>query len=872
MQRLLNMLWRRRDLDRRLDEEAASHLAMLTADLVKQGRTPEDAAREARRQFGSLAAERDAHRDARGLPWLDDLVGDLRYALRAMRRSPGFTAIAVLTLALGIGPNTAIFTLVNAALLRSQPYPDPATLIEPTTMYQGRINAAVFDSRQFLHLRDQARTLEHVAAARDRGTVNLIQGDQVRSSSIIKVSDNYFRAKGIGPALGRNFTRAEDSPGTPLTVILGHRVWQRAFRADPQILNQSVNLGGQFYTVIGVLPASYPEPHIDFWTPMQARSIGDGTNLRVLARLKRGVTTEQANAELTNLYRDLHRQYGRQPERSDRFQIAVLPYGSSEGRGIRTPLLFVFGVVGAILLIACANLANLLLARAAARTREVSIRATLGAGRSRLFRQLLAESLLLSLAGGLAGLGLAYGLVPLLNWLAPFDLDKAFRLSIDPNVLLFTLATSLLTGLLFGLIPAWHGTRIDLAQATKEGGKSSSGRSSGRLRTALVFVEVALSMVLLVGAGLLVRSFRNLTQVPSGADGTNVIAGRMSLQGAKYASAAATEKLYRQGLERIRAHPNVESAAITLALPLESGMNTAVLTPGGVAPTERKFTNWRYITPDCFTVIRAPMQQGRAFTEADSAMAAPVCIISSKFATDFFKGVDPLGQVVDHGFEVKRTVVGVVADLRTNNLRKPAPPTVYVPAVQTADATLKMAHTWFSVSWVVRGRDAGNLAELMAREVKAVDPLVPFGEFKTLEEVRGEALRMDRFLALLLAGFAGLALLLAAAGIYGVMSYSVAQRAHEMGIRLALGATPSRVVRSVLHSGISIAAAGTCAGLAGAYWLSTLMKAYVFGIQATDPVTLIGAAVFLLLVAIAASLIPALRVGRLDPARALRVE
>jgi predicted permease len=873
MNRLWNLL-RRRSLDARLEEEAQSHLEMMKADLVRQGRSPAEAEREARRQFGSLAAVREAHRDERGVPWLEDFARDARYALRSMASAPLFTAIAVLTLALGIGPNTAIFSLVNAALLRSQPYDDPASLVEPTKMRLGQIGWPVVDSRTFLHLRDNARSLEHVAAARDRGTINLIQGENVRPSTTMKVSDNYFAAKRTLPSLGRNFSRAEDSPGAAPVTILGHSVFQQAFRGDPAILNQTVNLGGRYYTVIGVLPASHPEKTIDFYTPMQARPVGDGDNIQVFARLRPGVTPEQANAELTNLWRDLLRQYSREPNKAGDFSMAVMPYGSSDGRGIRTPLLMIFGVVGLVLLIACANLANLLLARAAARMREISLRATLGAGRGRLFRQLVTESVMLSLAGGLLGLALGYGLMQLLIKTSPFGLDD-FDVQLDRAVLLFTLAASVVTGLLFGIIPAWHGTRLDLAEATKQSGgaKASAGRSSARVRWALVFAEVALSAILLVGAGLLVQSFRNLSRVPSGADETNVIAGQMSLQGGKYATASASELFFRRGLERIAANPRVDSAAVTLAMPLERGMNTAVLTPGGVAPDQRKFSNWRYITPTYFHVIRTPILQGRAFSDADGAKAAPVCIISRRFAEQYFKGVQPLGQIVDNGFEVKRTVVGVVADLQNNNLRAPAPPTVYVPIAQTSDETVKMAHTWFPVSWVVRGRDAsGGLTEVVTREIKAVDPLQPFGAFLTIEQIRGQALRMDRFLAFLLAGFAMLAAILAAAGIYGVISYGVTQRTHEIGIRLALGASANSVILSVLRNGAVMAGAGALAGVAGAYALSKFLAGYVFGVQPHDPWTMVATALFLLVVAMLASLLPALRVGRLDPARALRVD
>ncbi|WP_031499458.1 ABC transporter permease [Bryobacter aggregatus] len=866
MNRFLN-LFRRNTLDRQMEEEFQHHLELLEADFLKQGKSPEEARLFARREFGSAEAHKDQYRDGWGLPWLDDLLSDLRFAARQLRRSPSFSLIAILTMALGVGANTAIFTLVNAALLREAPYPQPDRLKEITKTRAGNIGYPVFDSRQYLHFRDNATAFSNIAAMRDKGSIAWLTLNAPTEVTIMRVTPNYFRALGILPVVGRDFRDKDPAD----SVVVSHRFAARSQGAA------TVNLGGQTHTVLGVLPEHFPSRDIDIYLPLLAIPIQDGDNTQVFGRLRDGLSSAEASQQATQLFQELAKaEYKNLPPE---LLITLQPYGSVDGRGFRQPLFVLSGAVMLILLISCANLANLLLARATVRTRELAIRGSLGAGRFRLARQLLAESLLLAILGGLAGLALAQVLLPLLVAVSPIKLFEIWDIKLDWTVLAYTFGISITTGLLFGLIPAWNASRVDLGETMKEGsGKTSAGATGAGLRRTFVIAEVALSVVLLVCAGTLMKGLYDLLALPSGADETRLIAAQMSLRGERYDTAAKAAQFFARGLERLSAIPNVESAAVTLALPLERGLNCAVIVPDSPdQPGKRKFMNWRYTSPNYLAALRVPLLKGRYLHDSDHSKSQPVAVISEEFARRYLPGLDPLGRsIVEHcGGETKRLIVGIVGNLRTNSLKDKPVPTLYVSIRQANDDIVKAAHTWFPMSWVIRTRDSGQgMQAQIEKELRAADPLQPIKSFATLDELRGVALRLDRFLAYLIAAFACLALALSAAGIYGVLSYLVSQRTSEFAIRLALGADGKALAWDVLKQGLWLTLIGALLGTAAAFallrWIASQVPGFLPSSGAGAEWILATCCGVLLLTACVASLAPAVRILRLHPNEALR--
>jgi putative ABC transport system permease protein len=856
-------LWRRKALDARVEEEFEGHLAMMEDDLVRGGMSREEARAEARRQFGSPLGHREAARDVRGLPWLEEAWQDARFGLRQMRKAPVFTAIAILTMGLGIGANTAIFALVNAALLRMAPYPEAERLVEVTKTWKGRIGYPVFDSRQFLYLRDNLKGFATVAARRDTGRVALIEGNGAREIKVTKVSAEYFHALGIGPQAGRELSAEEDLPNAAKAAVVSARLW-RELDGGAFATGKTLNLGGDVVPVVGVLGAQFPVKDVDVFLPAQAAPVGDGDNTVVFARLDDGVSEEQFNEKATAVFRALLAEsYPKYPK-----DLAILtqPFGNI-GRGeLRLPLYVLSAAVGLILLIACANLANLLLARASARQREMSIRASLGAGRPRLARQLMTESLLLAAGGALAGLALAQGAIPLLLALSPVEsFATDWNVGIDGRVLAATALLAVLTGLLFGLAPAVLAGKMAIAGRQVGGGAV--------LQRALVAGEVALSFALLVLAGMLGQSLTNLMRSPSGVDESRVIAGKMSLRGERYDTAGESTALFERGMERIAGVPGVESVAVTMAMPLERGLNYSVTVPDAVdRPEEGKFANWRYVSANYFRVMGMRLVRGREFHAQEGARVA---VVSEEFERKYFGARGALGRtlVEKAGDPVTRMIVGVVADVKANNLRKESPPTVYVPVGQAQDTLVGAAHTWLPMTWVIRTRGAGeNVIGEVEKAMRGVDPLVPFQGFQTMADLRGELARMDRFVAWLMTAFAGLAMALAAAGIYGVVSYLVTRRIPEMGVRLALGAPARELALGVIGQGLRWTAAGIVAGAGLAYGGAVWMRSFLYGVPTLDWRTYLACGLLLAGVAVLAGLGPARRVLGVDPMRALRME
>ena len=872
--RRLLFLRRRGQLERELAEEMRFHLEMRAEENVADGMTPEAALAAARRQFGNQTLLREVSREMWGFNAVETLLQDLRYGARVLRKSPGFTLAAVLTLALGVGATTAIFSVVNAALLRPLPYPEADRLLYVGQLY--RDGLAGSGEPKFLFWREQSRSFEALACYSGYGGAggNLAGGQEAEYVRGLRVSEDFFRVLGVYPALGRAFTHEEDQPGGAGVAILSYGLWQRSFGGDRGLIGKTVILNDRPVTVVGIMP-----PHFRFgsevglFVPMRARPGANvDPNAEVVGRLKPGVSFQEAQAELKVIAEKYRAAFPRQMLESE--SVGAQPYQGFFTEGVAKYLWLILGAVSFLLLIACANVANLQLARAAARRREIAVRLALGAGGGRVARQLLTEGLVLALAGGAAGLLLALWGTPLLSALIPRGiLPPVAEVSVDWRVLAFALAASVVTGLLFGAAPALQARRVDVNSALKDSpGKGATAR--GRLRNALVVAEVALALVLLVGAGLLVRTFANLLGVAPGFDPHNVLTFQIDLNGGRYDTASKAAAFYRDALERISHLPGVEAAAVTNKLPLDWQFNMPVVL--NARPDQAQNVQVRMISPDYFRVMKIDVRQGRAFGDTDISAAPPVVLVNEAFAQRFLRGENPLAQQLSVGRgtdDPARQVVGVVADVKQQGLDRPAPPMVFVPLAQVPDKLMAIFRTFTSANFVVRttGEPLG-LTQAVKREVAALDPTLPLSHVSSMEEVGARSVASQRFNMLLLGLFAALGLGLAAVGIYGVLSYAVAQGTREIGIRMALGAQRSSVLWLVAGQGMTLTLIGMAVGIAASLALTRLMESLLFGVSATDPLTFAGISLLLGLVALAACLIPARRATKVDPLIALRYE
>lgn len=869
MRRLLSRtlaLFRRRHLDAQLDDEVEFHLEMLVQEHMRRGLPEGEARAAARRAFGGAIQMKEEYRDQRGLPAVETLVQDVRYGVRTLARTPGFTLAALITLALGIGANSAIFSVVNAVLLQPIPYEGADRIVE---MYRGgHSNRHSFKRYELYH--EQMTSFEALAAWRPT-SFNLVAGDRAEYVSGSAVSHDYFRVIGGRPLHGRTFEAQEDVPNGPDLVILRQGLWQRVFGGDPGVIGRSVQLGDRSYTVIGVMPAGHDSARPgDFYVPLRPGPLGPGSgwNYHFVARLVPGVTLDQVTAEAAAVFA----RFKASNEVGDEQAPTFLLLKDSVARSVRPALLVMLGAVAMLLLIACANTANLLLARASGRAREIAVRAALGAARGRIIRQLVTESLVLYAAGGLLGVAIAFWSVPALVAMTPPGYLPARPVAVDATVLVVSLGVSLITGLVFGLAPAVSLSKHDLVEAFKaDGTRATSSRRANWLRSGLVVGEVALCMLLLVGAGLLIQTFLQLRAVDLGFNPTNVLTARMSLAGERYATNAAANQYFDRGLERLRGIPGVQAASVVSGIPVETGLNLnfdRLDTP----EVETHLTDWRYASADYFETIGIQIVQGRALSSRDSAGAPRVAVVSEQFARRYYKDKSPLGQQIqlfkeDGPIEI----VGVARDLRESGLKGAVPALIYVPVAQAGDSAVRVAHMFFQVSWVIRA--AGLTPELTARireELRAIDPRQPITGFRSIDEVKARAMATERFQMMLLGTFAFIGLLLAAAGIYGLIGYSVSQRTREFGIRMALGATRGRIIRSVLRQGALLAAVGVGLGVFGAFAFARTLEAFLFNVSTIDARTFVTVAGLLLLVAVMASLVPALRAVRLNPVSALR--
>ncbi|HXD33776.1 MAG TPA: ABC transporter permease [Pyrinomonadaceae bacterium] len=812
---------------------------------------------------------------------MEGLIREIRYAIRGLLKQPVFTAIAVITLALGIGANTAMFSVINAVLLRPLPYHEPHRLV---TIWEESPQRGMYEVPvSFANLRDwvdQNHTFDQISAYTFTN-LNLTGAGEPARLSTVRSSANLFSLVGATPLLGRAFLPEEDKEGANRVVILGHGLWQSRFGSDTRIIGQSLTLNNQSYTVVGVMSPGFQFPvgfgymgkvlneSIDLYVPIAAtsqESARGSYSFFSLGRLKPGVTIDQARADMTAIESRLEQQY---PDGNSGVGISLVPTQEQTVKEIRPALLVLLGAVAFLLLIACANIANLLLARAASRQKEMSIRAALGASRRRVLRMLLTESLILSLAGGCLGLLLAFWGTQALMALAPDNIPRMNEVGVDARVFGFTLAVSLITGIVFGLIPALHAAKPDLNAALKEGSKGSMGSPAGkRTRSLLVTVEVALSLVLLIGAGLMIKSFLRLQQMNLGFNPDHVLSVSLSLSRSRYSEDRQQAAFFQEALERLKSLPGIRSAGATTGLPLTLQLSGSDFRIEGQPEPEagkEMIINTRSVSPGYFETLGISLIKGRDFDNRDKSDAPGAAIINHDLARIYFSNEDPIGKRItfDDG-QSWMSIVGIIGDVKQLGLDSSAKPEVYFPYLQVASP---------SMSIVVRtASDPLGLAAAVKSQIRMVDKDLPINEAKTMQQLLADSLSGRRFNMLLLTVFAMVALVLAIVGIYGVMSYTVTQRTHEIGLRVAIGAQPGDVFRMVIGQGMKLALIGVAFGLVGAFGLTRLMTTMLFGVEPTDPVTFAGIAVLLTSVALVACYLPGRRAMKVDPLVALRYE
>jgi predicted permease len=821
---------------------------------------------------------------------MGNFAADLRYALRVLRSNPGFTAIALAALALGIGANTAIFTVINTVLLQPLPYPEPDRIVMLGRDYpDGFSNSNSIPKFMAWRQNDvfDAMTLYHQSPA----AMNVGAGDRPETARVMRVSAGYFRVFGASAATGRVFSAEEDRPGAAEVAVLGDGFWRTRFAADPAIVGRTILLDGRPTTVVGVLPRSFQaESPTDAWIPLQPdpNSTNQGHYLAAAARLKPGVTLALAKSQMKAVG---ERFRAANPDWMDKREtVGVIPMRDAMVRPVRSALLILLGAVGFVLLIACANVANLLLARAAVRQREFAVRAAIGASRGRVLRQLLTESAMLGVAGGALGFALGSWGVRALLLLAPGEIPRLTETdgvqaaipALDWRVAGFTLALALGTSIVFGLLPALHTSNPDLASAMKDGeGRSGSSKAQGRARAALAAAEIALALVLLIGASLLIRTFVGLRSANPGIDARNVLTFETML-GNAYATTGAVDRISTQACRRIEALPGVEAAATMVALPVTNGIDIPFNVIGRALPEGSRYhgdEQWRGVSPHYFQAFRIPVLRGRGFRDTDAANSAPVVVINEVLAKKYWPEKDPIGQVIVIGKglgpefnDPPREIVGVVRAVREISLSDGEVPVMYVPQSQQPDAVTKLVGSVLPMAWAVRSaNDGAALRAAIAREVRAVDPAVAPAHERPMAQVIASTTARQSFNMLLLTVFAAIALLLAAIGVYGVIAYSVERRTRELGIRMALGAAQGDVLKLVLGDAMKLAGAGVAAGLAMAWGATRLIAGLLYGVKPFDPLTFTGVAVVLVGVAFLASYIPARRAAALDPTHALRV-
>jgi predicted permease len=881
---LQQLVSRRREYSN-VSDEIAEHLQEKVEELMSAGMPRQDAEAVARRQFGNALLIEEHSREVWHWAIFDSVLRDLRYTFRQLRRNPGFTLTVLLTLSVAIGANTAVFSMVNALLLRPLPYPQPEHLGSLVSHYEGIFGSTgkatseddnSSDGETWELVRDNVPAVIAGATAGTRG-VNLQIGSSIRYVREQRVSASYLDALGVRPIFGRSFTKEEDRPDGAKVVVVSYEIWQSLLGADREAIGKAIHLKGEPYTVVGVLPPHSETPDkADLLTPLRPTRTGEGegNNYGVILRLRDGASWAQADAQLAPLHPGILQ---RRQTRAHAWLYAV-PLQKDFARDQGTPVFLLMSAVALVLLIAGANLAGLMLVRVLRRQGEITTRLALGATQASVLRQLMMEPLVLALIGGSIAVAMAANVLGLLARLAPPDSIPVGGLGLDHRVLWFAFAISLFSSLFIGILPALELRRMDLRSSmTANASRSSSAAARSRMRQALIAGEVMLTVVLLAGAGLLIRTLVYLETLPPGFDATNVLTAKASLDDARYHDPVAFHKLLKQSVDAMKRIPGVESAAVGLSLPYERGLNNGVVILDGPWAGKEYTSSDAYVTPEYFQSMRIPILSGRGFAESDSASSETVALANFTFARKLLGSNDPVGRHIRSN-GVTYTIVGMVADVtKRPGIMQTAPlateAVFYVPATQMSQNMVNVAHVWFQPSWIVRtnGPVAG-LAEAMQKALSDCDPSLPFVGFHSLSDIQALALQQQRFEVLLLGILAGLALSLSLVGVYGLVSNMVVQRTREIGIRMALGSSVRQAMLEVGTSGI----AAVLLGLAGGFALSAisvrLIKSQLYGVQIYDPVTFVAVLLLLIVAAAAATFLPTRKIARIDPASTLRSE
>jgi len=891
----LRSLFRRKAMEADLDEELRFHFEQEVEKNERAGMTHEEAARRARITFGGHEQIKEDCREARGTSLLETSLQDIRFALRTHRKSPGLFLIAVLTLALGIGASTAVFSLVNAILLKPLPYPNASRVVMPWR--HGPIGSVYgsddfpWGPADFSLIRQTQQAFKELAAfKKDEFNLTSSAHSETFSPQLlegVRASQDFFPALGVSPMLGRAFTSDDDQPGHEHVVVLSYALWKSRFSADSGILGRAIRLNGFRYAVIGVMPAgfTFPTPEgmpasIDvpretqLWVPLALpiASVQGASDLEIIGEMKPGITLAQA---LDDLHAFDQRVIEKYPNVKGWFS-SVVPLEQQVVTDTRRPLLLLLGAVCVVLLIACTNVAGLMLNRSLGRRKEFTLRGALGAQRGRLVRQLMTESTMLALSGGALGVAFAKASLYMVKLFGPASLPQLQKTGLDLRVLTFALGISLIAGLLFGLAPAFGATRMNMVDALKEGGqRSGGGVSAPRIRSALLVSQVALALVLVTSAGLLVRTFYQMLRSNSGFDATHVVSFELPLPSSHYSDTDRMAQLYSQVLLRLKSISGVESVGCASIVAMGGPTdNTVIRIPGRVpqpgAPIP--FADYLFVSPGYFASIGTPFERGRDIANSDTLPAVPVAIINNAMARKFWPGEDPIGKQVGVGSKKYplRTVIGVVADIKQVSLREVPDPAMFVPYTQNE---IKVWPNMQSMQFAIRTQiDPSSIAASVRQAVHEVDSDLPIANFETLTTVVNRSMSADRFAMLLLAAFGLLALVLAAVGMYGVISYSVTQRTPEIGVRIALGASRGSIFAMVLRQGGRLVGVGIVIGLVAAFGLTRLMTGFLYEVRPTDPMTFTAVSLLLMAVALLACYMPARRAMKVDPMIALRYE
>jgi putative ABC transport system permease protein len=886
----LKSLFRRNKVESELAEELHAHVERETEKLLNRGLSRDEAHRRARLSFGGFDKVNEECREARGIYLLETSLQDLRYAARTLQKKPGFTAVVVLTLALGIGASTAVFSIVNSVLLKPLPYPAAERIVFPWRLaphgMQLGYDEIPWGRPEFLLLSKESKAFQFLGAFKSDSFNLTGSGEPVRLNGL-RASAGFFPALGVEPILGRSFSAEEDTPGHEHVAVLSYSLWREQFGSDPAIVGRSVALNASTYTVVGVMPADFSFPRAEempggftferdvrLWVPLALATgpviPGESSELAVVGRMADGISVSQAQAEMNLMTKRMENFYGAK-QAVGWFDSRVTPLAAQVTGDTRRPLLLIFSAVGIVLLIACSNIASLVLARSLARNREFTLRAALGAGRARVARQFLTESLLPSIIGGAVGVAFAEAGIHFVRLFGPANLPRLQEVTVDFRVLAFATACSILTGILFGLAPVIGMSQIDLAEALNQGGQRVSGSGAGAgIRKTLLVCEIALAFVLVIVAGLLTQSFFRLLSTDAGFRTDRVLTFELSLPELKYPDQQHIAVLYQRALHSLQSQPGIESAAIVETLPIGGATeSTGIRIPDWTPPNSgvRRYANYTITSPGFFATVGAPILRGREFTESDTANSIPVTVINDAMAKKFWPGQNPIGKQVGPGSPQYplATIVGIVADVKHLSLREEPGPEMYVPYTQ------KVWPSLLTMEVVLRTRLDVSAAVTSARNaIRAVDVDLPIANVRPLASLVEDSVAQPKFSMLLLGAFGAFALVLACVGIYGVVSYSVAQRTREIGVRVALGASRSNIFGMILGQGARLAGLGIAIGIIGALGVTRMMSSFLYEVHPADPATFAVVCVILLSVTALACYLPARRATRVDPLVALR--